>query len=149
MGELASLQISLTVNPVDAPEHPPRERKLEDLLHRVHLKVFDLKPETEETMALYPTCFVVNNKHEGTSGSRSRERGTRPGVNWEIDFTDTKPGLYGYRYSLVLVYSFGMDKCLSQQIRDLLGGGQEAVRRRHPEVWAAWSQIVDLLLSLR
>ena len=30
----------------------------------------------------------------------------RPGVHWEIDFTEVKPGLYGYRYLLVFIDTF-------------------------------------------
>lgn len=44
-------------------EHLPREGKLEDLLRRVHLKVFDLRPETGEAMAWCSTCRTVNAKH--------------------------------------------------------------------------------------
>lgn len=42
----------------------------------------------------------------GASGSRSRERGTRPIVTWETDSTEVKPGLYRYRYLLVLADIF-------------------------------------------
>ena len=30
----------------------------------------------------------------------------RPGQHWEIDFTEVRPGKYGYRYLLVLVDTF-------------------------------------------
>ena len=32
-----------------------------------------------------------------------RYQGERPGQHWEIDFTEVRPGKYGYRYLLVLV----------------------------------------------
>ena len=32
--------------------------------------------------------------------------GERPGQHWEIDFTEVRPGKYGYRYLLVLVDTF-------------------------------------------
>ena len=35
-----------------------------------------------------------------------RYRGERPGQHWEIDFTEVRPGKYGYRYLLVLVVTF-------------------------------------------
>ena len=35
-----------------------------------------------------------------------RCRGERPGQHWEIDFTEVRPGKYGYRYLLVLVDTF-------------------------------------------
>jgi ribonuclease HI/transposase InsO family protein len=39
-------------------------------------------------------------------GPGIRVRGHRPGTHWEIDFTEVKPGLYGYRYLLVFVDTF-------------------------------------------
>ena len=35
-----------------------------------------------------------------------RHREERPGQHWEIDFTEVRPGKYGYRYLLVLVDTF-------------------------------------------
>ena len=40
-------------------------------------------------------------QHTGT-----RYRGEEPGQHWEIDFTEVRPGKYGYRYLLVLVDIF-------------------------------------------
>ncbi|KAL6084130.1 hypothetical protein STEG23_032496 [Scotinomys teguina] len=51
----------------------------------------------------------------GTSAQRAelialtqalRLRGHWPGIHWETDFTEVKPGLYGYRYLLVFVDTF-------------------------------------------
>ncbi|XP_040593001.1 LOW QUALITY PROTEIN: uncharacterized protein LOC121136516, partial [Mesocricetus auratus] len=36
----------------------------------------------------------------------TRARGHRPGVHWEIDFTEIRPGKYGYKYLLVFVDTF-------------------------------------------
>lgn len=36
----------------------------------------------------------------------ARVRGTRPGTNWEIDFTEVRPGRYGIKYLLVFVDTF-------------------------------------------
>ncbi|XP_040613590.1 protein NYNRIN-like [Mesocricetus auratus] len=36
----------------------------------------------------------------------TRARGHWPGVHWEIDFTEIKPGKYGYKYLLVFVDTF-------------------------------------------
>ena len=38
--------------------------------------------------------------------SGTRYRGEEPGQHWEIDFTEVRPGKYGYRYLLVLVDTF-------------------------------------------
>ena len=35
-----------------------------------------------------------------------RYQGEGPGQHWEIDFTEVRPGKYGYRYLLVLVDTF-------------------------------------------
>lgn len=35
-----------------------------------------------------------------------RTRGHRPGTHWEVDFTEIKPGKYGYKYLLVFVDTF-------------------------------------------
>ena len=40
-------------------------------------------------------------QHTGT-----RYQGEEPGQHWEIDFTEVRPGKYGYRYLLVLVDTF-------------------------------------------
>ena len=40
-------------------------------------------------------------QHMGT-----RYRGEKPGQHWETDFTEVRPGKYGYRYLLVLVDTF-------------------------------------------
>ncbi|XP_035301068.1 protein NYNRIN-like [Cricetulus griseus] len=36
----------------------------------------------------------------------NRVRGYRPGTHWEIDFTEIKPGKYGYKYLLIFVDTF-------------------------------------------
>ena len=33
-------------------------------------------------------------------------RGTRPGMYWEVNFTEVKPGKYGYKYLLVFIGIF-------------------------------------------
>lgn len=33
-------------------------------------------------------------------------RGTKPGTYWEIDFTEIKPGKFGYNYLLVFIDTF-------------------------------------------
>ncbi|CAK7305189.1 Pol polyprotein (Fragment) [Vulpes lagopus] len=56
------------------------------------------------TVACVP-CTKVNAKHlkmpEGT-----RIRGERPRTNWEVDFTEIKPGKYGNKYLLVFIDTF-------------------------------------------
>ena len=35
-----------------------------------------------------------------------RARGHQPGIHWEIDFTEIKPGMYNNRYLLVFIDTF-------------------------------------------
>nr|XP_042139416.1 uncharacterized protein LOC121831685 [Peromyscus maniculatus bairdii] len=52
-----------------------------------------------------PACAQVNpGKAHLSRGSHLR--GHRPGVHWELDFTEVKPGLYGYKYLLIFVDTF-------------------------------------------
>ncbi|XP_062070416.1 uncharacterized protein LOC133775900 isoform X1 [Lepus europaeus] len=50
-------------------------------------------------------CAKVNARHlklpEG-----ARVRGDRPGINWEVNFTEIRPGSYGNKYLLVFVDTF-------------------------------------------
>lgn len=52
------------------------ERKIQDLLRRAHLKVFHLRPKTEEVIACCPTCRLVNARSSTGTRVGSRERGT-------------------------------------------------------------------------
>lgn len=50
-------------------------------------------------------CHRVN-VSKAKIGMGTRARGHRPGTHWEIDFTEVTPGLYGYKYLLVMVDTF-------------------------------------------
>ena len=52
-----------------------------------------------------PVCAQVNARRAQLAPG-VRVRGNRPGTHWEIDFTEVKPGLYGYKYLLVFVDTF-------------------------------------------
>ena len=43
------------------------------------------------------------NAYAAKSKQGKRPRGEQPGVYWEVDFTEVKPGKYGYKYLLVFV----------------------------------------------
>lgn len=50
-------------------------------------------------------CARVNaSKIKLSPGTRTQ--GHRPGTHWEVDFTEIKPGKYGYKYLLVFIYIF-------------------------------------------
>ena len=46
------------------------------------------------------------NAYAAKSKQGKRPRGEQPGVYWEVDFTEVKPGKYGYKYLLVFVDTF-------------------------------------------
>ncbi|XP_063133785.1 protein NYNRIN-like [Rattus norvegicus] len=54
------------------------------------------------------SCKVCAQVNPGRTmiGQGVRPRGHRPGIHWEIDFTEIKPGMYGYKYLLVFVDTF-------------------------------------------
>ena len=51
------------------------------------------------------SCQLTNATAHG-SNPGTWLRGDRPGAYWEVDFTEVKPGKYGYRYLLVFVDTF-------------------------------------------
>jgi transposase InsO family protein len=46
------------------------------------------------------------NAYVAKSKQGKRPRGERPGVHWQVDFTEVKPGKYGYKHLLVFVDTF-------------------------------------------
>ncbi|XP_040851457.1 uncharacterized protein LOC121166427 [Ochotona curzoniae] len=65
----------------------------------------DLQFLTQITVDQCKPCAQVNaGRLKLPQGARAR--GHRPGIQWEIDFTEVKPGLYGYKYLLVFVDTF-------------------------------------------
>ncbi|XP_037382666.1 uncharacterized protein LOC119258442, partial [Talpa occidentalis] len=81
------------------------ERKILTLIRQWNLHVRDATCTVRQVVASCQSCAMVNaTKTTGEPGMRPR--GTRPGVHWEIDFTEVRPGKFGYRYLLVLVDTF-------------------------------------------
>ncbi|XP_055463850.1 uncharacterized protein LOC129677215 [Psammomys obesus] len=92
--------------------------QLHKLTHLSHKKMKTLLEREEDTHYLLgkdkilqqvaercTACARVN-AGQNKVGSGVRVRGHRPGTHWEIDFTEVKPGLYGYRYLLVFMDTF-------------------------------------------
>ena len=52
------------------------------------------------------SCAMLRPTPRGLHPAGTWERGRAPGRNWEIDFTEVKPGKYGYKYLLVMVDTF-------------------------------------------
>ncbi|XP_062962488.1 uncharacterized protein LOC134384720 [Cynocephalus volans] len=79
--------------------------KLLQLTSRTSLSIPNLRSTVQEVANRCPACAMTN----ATTTYREtgkRQRGDRPGVYWEVDFTEVKPGRYGNRYLLVFVDTF-------------------------------------------
>ncbi|XP_048200257.1 LOW QUALITY PROTEIN: protein NYNRIN-like [Perognathus longimembris pacificus] len=83
-------------------------RKIKALLDRDERFVYFLGKE-DILQRIYDrcrACAMVNAGKTKSGLGNVRMRGHRPGVHWEVDFTEIKPGLYGYQYLLVFVDTF-------------------------------------------
>jgi transposase InsO family protein len=76
-----------------------------DLLRNTHLKVLNLRPLNDSIVTKCLSCRLTNTKSV-PKGQGTRLRDSKPGSHWEMDFTEIKPGKYGYKYLLVLVDTF-------------------------------------------
>jgi len=65
----------------------------------------DLRFLARETVEHCKVCQQVS-AYGAKSKQGKRPRGERPGVYWEVDFTEVKSGKYGYKFLLVFVDSF-------------------------------------------
>ncbi|XP_047373772.1 LOW QUALITY PROTEIN: uncharacterized protein LOC124959244 [Sciurus carolinensis] len=80
-------------------------RKLQDLVLQAGIKIKGVQNKIEQ---IVKNCRVYKLTNAGYSKCESgnRLRGDRPGAYWEVDFTEVKPGRYGYKYLLVFVDTF-------------------------------------------
>ena len=64
-----------------------------------------------------------------------RPRGERPGVYWEVNFTEVKPGKYGYKYLLVFVDVFpGWVETLPTKQETAIMVAKKILEEKFPEV---------------
>ncbi|KAF0877644.1 TF26 protein, partial [Crocuta crocuta] len=81
------------------------QRRPQDLVRQSHIKIKDANSKIEQIVSKCRACQLTNaTRNPHTLGTRLR--GRRPGASWETDFTEVKPGRYGYRYLLVFVDTF-------------------------------------------
>ncbi|XP_053081110.1 protein NYNRIN-like, partial [Acinonyx jubatus] len=80
-------------------------RRLQDLLRQSKLVLRNISDQTERVVTACATC-QLQNAHPHVTAHGHRKRGTIPGAHWEVDFTEVKPGKYGYKYLLVFVDTF-------------------------------------------
>ena len=78
---------------------------MEDLIRHAKITIKDSRAKIEQIVASCHSCQLTNATAHG-SNPGTWLRGDRPGAYWEVDFTEVKPGKYGYRYLLVFVDTF-------------------------------------------
>ena len=84
---------------------PLGTRKMQDLIRHAKITMRDVRTTLENIVSTCKACQLTNAAHH-PANHRSRERGSRPGAYWEVDFTEVKPGKYGYKYLLVFIDTF-------------------------------------------
>ena len=77
-----------------------------DLIRCSKLKFRHTAEKASSIVASCKVCQLNNAYPQSQTAAGTRLRGTRPGIYWEVDFTEIKPGKYGYRYLLVFVDTF-------------------------------------------
>lgn len=82
------------------------EKKMGYLLETAKLRFHHQRRTLRETINQCHACQVMKSRKVTHQHSGRRERGWKPGVSWEIDFTEVRPGRYGCKYLLVLVGTF-------------------------------------------
>ena len=79
--------------------------KMQDLIRHAKVTMRDIRSTIENILSTCKACQLTNAAcHPANHGSR--ECGSRPGAYWEVDFTEVKPGKYGYKYLLVFIDTF-------------------------------------------
>ena len=80
-------------------------RKMQDLIRHAKITMKNVRSTIEDIVFNCKACQLTNAVPHLTSQG-PRERGSRPGAYWEVDFTEVKPGKYGYKYLLVFIDTF-------------------------------------------
>ncbi|CAK7319389.1 Gag-Pol polyprotein [Vulpes lagopus] len=110
-------------------------RKMEDLIRHAKITIKDFQATIEQIMVSCHACQLTNATAHG-SNLGTWLPGDRPGAYWEVDFTEIKPGKYGYRYLLVFVDTFsGWTEASSHQTGNSTDHDQETAGRHLTEVW--------------
>ena len=80
------------------------EKKTLALLQTAHLRFPRQKATIQDIVCTCKACQMMRPGKRQHTGIRYQ--GERPGQHWEIDFTEVRPGKYGYHYLLVLADTF-------------------------------------------
>ena len=98
--------------------------KMQDLIRHAKITTKDVRTIIGDIISNCKACQLTNAvPHLANQGIR--EQGTRPEAYWEVDFTEVKPGKYGYKYLLVFIDIFsGWVEAFPT--KKSTGGGQKA-----------------------
>ncbi|XP_045327125.1 uncharacterized protein LOC123594397 [Leopardus geoffroyi] len=80
-------------------------QRMLDLLRQTRLKIRNVSDKVDQVVTKCTVC-QLNNASSNPQTTGVRQRGSRLGTYWEIDFTEVKPGKYGYKCLLVFVDTF-------------------------------------------
>ena len=81
-------------------------RRMIDLIRHAKFRIRRIAELASDVTTNCKACQLNNACPQTQTAAGIRCRGTRPGIYWEIDFTEIKPGKYGYQYLLVFVDTF-------------------------------------------
>ena len=81
-------------------------RKLLQLLQATQLRFPNQRRHIHHLIDCCKGCQAMKPGKGEPLHTGIRVQGRAPGRSWEIDFTEVKPGKYGYKYLLVMVDSF-------------------------------------------
>ena len=78
------------------------DKKLIQAVKGPKVYITDLRSWAKEVVEQCKVCQQVN-AYAAKSKQGKRPRGEQSGIYWQVNFTEVKPGKYGYKYLLVFV----------------------------------------------
>jgi ribonuclease HI len=82
------------------------KKKLLGLLESARLRFPHQTAHIQRVVDQCARCQAMKPSKKGLLHTGTRVRGRVPGWSWKVDFTEVKPGKYGYRYLFVLIDTF-------------------------------------------
>nr|XP_060483041.1 uncharacterized protein LOC132674434 isoform X2 [Panthera onca] len=127
-------------------------RKLKDLIRHAGIKIHQQDTKIKQVVSACKTCQLTNARAT-LNKKGTRLRGTRPGAQWEVDFTEVKQGKYGYKYLLVFTDTFSgwveayptkhetAQTVAKKLLEDILPRG---LQRAHEDIWPRLRAIYEV-----
>lgn len=76
------------------------------LLEKAKIRILGAKAHIQALLRSCTACQVMQPGQVKETHTGLRLQGHAPGQHWEVDFTEVRPGRYGYWYLLVMVDTF-------------------------------------------